>query len=52
MEARNCRNCLSHYEKQTGYWCEMPLTKDGKIVEPIGFCEFCDRNSRYFINKK
>lgn len=45
-DLRNCRCCHSHYQKPTGFWCELPLVdKEGNMVEPVGFCEFCDRNN-------
>lgn len=43
---RNCRACHATYEKPENYWCEIPLrNNDGTIVEPVGFCEFCDKNN-------
>jgi len=52
-DLRNCRCCKATYEKPTDYWCVSPLTKDGEIVEPIGFCEFCDKNNQeWYIKDK
>ena len=43
---RNCRCCLSSYERPINFWCELPLMDDdGTIVKPVGFCEFCDKNN-------
>lgn len=53
---QNCRCCLASYEKDPekicGEWCELPIRdKEGKIVDPVGFCDFCDRdNERWYIN--
>ena len=51
MKDRNCRCCLAHYQKPTDYWCEVPMhNEDGSIVEPVGFCEFCDKyNKTWYI---
>ena len=53
-DLRNCRCCLATYEKPTDYWCEIPLKdKKGNIKEPVGFCEFCDRNNKeYYIEDR
>ena len=65
--SRNCRCCHATYEKPTDYWCQSPTTEPlkgwrkwfkrfikPKIVEPVGFCEFCDKNNKtwYIPNKK
>lgn len=42
---RNCRACHASYDKSTGYCCSLPSIKDAELLEPIGFCEFCDRNN-------
>lgn len=45
-ETRNCRCCLASYTKPEDYWCKSPTVDDkGKIIKPVGFCEFCDRNN-------
>ncbi len=53
-DLRNCRCCIATYEKPMNYWCELSQTdKDGKIIEPVGFCEFCDRNNKeWYIRDK
>ena len=46
-DLRNCRCCMATYEKPTDYWCELSLRdkQTGEIINPIGFCEFCDKNN-------
>lgn len=51
-DLRNCRCCLATYQKPTGYWCELPLSNKDGIIEPIGFCEFCDRNNKKWYLKE
>lgn len=52
MKDRNCRQCYAHYQKPTDYWCEIPMRDEqGNIVEPMGFCEFCDKNNETWYIK-
>jgi hypothetical protein len=45
---------MAAYEKPTNFWCEWSVTdKEGKVLEPIGFCEFCDKNNtKYYVLNK
>ena len=52
-DLRNCRNCFASYKKSTDgtdtddFWCEVPLIdNEKKIIEPIGFCDLCDKNNK------
>lgn len=47
-DLRNCRCCMATYEKPIGLWSEFPLInkETKKPLEPIGFCEFCDKNNK------
>jgi len=49
-DLRNCRCCMTSYSKPEGYWCEFSLRdkETQEIVTPIGFCEFCDKNSKSY----
>ena len=54
----NCRCCLGSFTKND-FWCEWSQfieNKDGKFIikEPIGFCDFCDKNNKvwYIKDKK
>ena len=51
---RNCEKCGASYgqyneEKETfnEYWCELGDSSQ----ETKGVCQFCNPNSKYFINK-
>ncbi len=46
---------MASYEKPTDYWCEISCRDEkGEVKEPVGFCEFCDRNNEtwYIPNMK
>jgi hypothetical protein len=40
---RNCRNCHASYTKE-GFWCKISKAN----TEPVGFCDFCNRDSKLF----
>lgn len=53
--ARNCRCCGAYYEKPMDQWSDQysAYDDDGNKKDPVGFCEFCDRNNNvwYMSNK-
>ena len=42
----NCRCCKKMYNKADGFWQDTSIYIDGELKEPVGFCEFCDRNNK------
>lgn len=38
---------MATYEKPTDYWYVNSMRGlDNKVIEPVGFCEFCDKNNK------
>lgn len=48
-EIQNCRKCLSSYTKDD-YWCEVSIAIDGKLKEPVGYCDFCRIGSPFYLD--